>query len=51
MIANDAWLIETGIASIIDAVSLSDVINLKKDHDIMQQTCNNLCARMAEDSL
>jgi hypothetical protein len=39
-------LVETCIASIIDAVSLSEVINLKKDHDIMQASCNNLCARI-----
>jgi hypothetical protein len=42
-------IVETGIVAIIDAVSLSEVINLKKGHDIMQVSCNNLCARMAQD--
>ncbi len=48
-LASDAWLVEIHIASIIDAVSLSEVINLKKDQRIMQATCIYLCARMAQD--
>ena len=41
-----AGIVETGAMSIIDAVSLSEVINLKKDQCIMQPTCVYLCARM-----
>jgi hypothetical protein len=31
MIANDCGLVETGIASIIDAMSLSELINLSNE--------------------
>ena len=33
--------------SIIDAMSLSEVISLKSEQSIMQAACNNLGARMA----
>jgi hypothetical protein len=42
-----AGLIETVIIAIIDAMSLCEVINLKKDQRIMQPTCNNLGATLA----
>jgi hypothetical protein len=48
-LANDDGLIETDVASIIDAVSLCDVINLNMEDEIMQADCNNLGARMAQD--
>jgi hypothetical protein len=50
MIANDCGIIETHIDSIIDAVSLSEVISRKSEQSIMQAACNNLCARLAEDA-
>ena len=40
---------ETDISSIIYAVTLCDLINRKKDHGIMQATCNNHCARLPPD--
>jgi hypothetical protein len=30
-------------------MSLLDVINLSSEHGIMQATCNNHCARLAQD--
>ena len=44
------WLVETTNAATIDAMSLSEVFNLKKDHGIMQAACNNLGARLAQDA-
>ena len=42
-------IVETGIASIIDAMSLSEVISLTNEWSIMQSACINYCARMAQD--
>jgi hypothetical protein len=47
MMGRMLWLVETTNAATIDAMSLSEVINLTKEWSIMQATCNNLCARMA----
>jgi len=44
-------VVETSIDSIIDAMSLSELINLKKDRDILQANCNNYCARLAQDCI
>ena len=45
-VTNGDGLNETGIASIIYAIQLCDVINLSSEQSVLQPTCNNICARM-----